>query len=258
MSVTSGRISSHGALRDQVSDVEWHTRCDLAALFRLTHHYKMTDMIYTHLSARLPDQPDHFLINVYGDMFDEVTASSLVKLDMDGNVVGDPTRFNLAGFNIHSGVYGERADVNCVMHTHTKAGVAVAATERGLLPISQHSMIVMPQVSYFEYSGPGTYETPQEIGAGCGKSHCVIMHNHGLLTSGHTIQATFNRMYYLESACQIQCSAAAMGDLRSMDEAVERDTFAVYAKRQANPELGQLEWSALLRLLDRRGADYRV
>ena len=103
MSATSGQSSSHSALRDQVSDVEWQTRCDLAALYRLTHHYKMTDMIYTHLSARLPDQPDHFLINAYGDMFDEVTASNLVKLDMDGNVVGDPTRFNVAGFNIHSG-----------------------------------------------------------------------------------------------------------------------------------------------------------
>ncbi len=257
MSVTSSRIGSPAGLRAQVSDVEWQTRCDLAALYRLTHHYKMTDMIYTHLSARLPDQPDHFLINAYGDMFDEVTASGLVKLDMDGNVVGDATRFNVAGFNIHSGVYGARDDVNCVMHTHTKAGVAVSATERGLLPISQHSINVMPQISYFDYSGPGTFETPEEIGAGCGKSHCVIMRNHGLLTSGHSIQATFYRMYYLESACQIQCSAAAMGDLREMDEAVKHDTFAVYSRRQANPELGQLEWPALLRMLDRQGSNYR-
>lgn len=240
-----------------MTDIEWQTRCDLAALYRLLDHYEMTDMIYTHLSARLTDQPDTFLINEFGEMFDEVTASSLVKLDMKGNVVGESGNFNVAGFNIHSGVYGARDDVNCVIHTHTRAGVAVAATKSGLLPISQHSVNVMPELSYFDYSGPGTFESPEEIGAGCGKSHSVIMRNHGLLTSGHSIQAAFYRIYYLESACKIQCSAAAMGELQTMDDDVKRDSLQVYTKRQANPELGQREWPALLRMLDRKGSDYR-
>jgi len=240
-----------------MSDHEWATRCDLAALYHLLHYYKMTDMIYTHLSARLPDQPDFFLINNYGQMFDEVTASSLVKIDMQGKVSDDSGTFNVAGFNIHSGVYGARSDANCVMHTHTRAGVAVSATEQGLLPISQHALNILSEVSYFDYSGPGTFESPQEIGEGCGQSHCVVMRNHGLLTSGHTIQAAFYRMYYLESACQIQSTAAAMGSLSPIDDAIQKQTTEIYRKRHRDPELGQREWPALLRMLNRQGVDYR-
>ena len=153
-------------LSKTVSEAEWQARCDLAALYRLTHHYRMTDMIYTHLSARVPDEEGTFLINRYGEMFDEVTASSLVKMDMEGNVVGEPGAFNMAGFNIHSGIYGARPDVNCVMHTHTRAGVAVSASKVGLQPISQHALIIMNDVSYFDYTGPGTTETPEDIGRG--------------------------------------------------------------------------------------------
>ena len=142
--------------KNEMSEAEWQTRCDLAALYRIVHHYKMTDLIYTHLSARVPGEPNTFLLNRYGDMFDEVTASSLVKMDMDGNVIGDQSRFNLAGFNIHSGAYKARPEINCVMHTHTRAGVAVAATERGLLPISQHVMLIWNDISYYEYGGPGS------------------------------------------------------------------------------------------------------
>ena len=246
------------SIRATMSDAEWETRCDLAALYRLLHHYKMTDMIYTHLSARVPGEPDTFLINRYGEMFDEVTASSLVKMDMQGNVVGEPGTFNLAGFNIHSGVYGARSDVNCVMHTHTRAGVAVSASAQGLLPISQHAMIILPEISYFEYTGPGTVETPEDIGAGCGNSHCVIMRNHGLLASGHSIQAAFYRMYYMETSCQIQASASAMGELHPVSEAAERETLELYTQRQKEEDLGQREWPGLMRMLERQGADYRV
>ncbi len=254
MSVPSSRVPVEATM----SEAEWETRCELAALYRLLHHYKMTDMIYTHLSARVPGEPETFLINRYGEMFDEVTASSLVKMDMQGNVIGEPGTFNLAGFNIHSGVYGAREDVNCVLHTHTRAGVAVSATAKGLLPISQHALIVLPEISYFDYSGPGTIETPQEIGDGCGKSHCVIMRNHGLLASGHSIQAAFYRLYYMETSCQIQASAAAMGDLQMMDESVEQQTMDLYLKRQSQDDLGQREWPALMRMLERQGVEYRV
>lgn len=247
------------ASRASISEVEWEARCDLAALYRLIHHYRMTDMIYTHLSLRVPDEPGTFLINRYGEMFDEVTASSLVKMDMEGSVVGEPGTFNLAGFNIHSGVYGARPDINCVMHTHTRAGVAVSATRKGLLPISQHALIIMADVGYYEYGGPGSVETPEDIGGGCGQSNCVIMRNHGLMALGHSVQSAFFRIYYLELACQIQATAQAMeGGLNTMDEATERDSVAHYGKRLADPEIGQREWPSLLRLLDRQGAEYRV
>jgi ribulose-5-phosphate 4-epimerase/fuculose-1-phosphate aldolase len=253
MSVTS--IDSHPS----ISEAEWTTRCDLAALYRLIHHYKMSDMIYTHLSARVPGEEGTFLINRYGEMFDEVTASSLVKMDMEGNVVGEPGTFNLAGFNIHSGVYGARPDITCVMHTHTRAGVAVSATEAGLMPISQHSLIILNDVSYFDYSGPGSKETPEDIGNGCGNSNCVIMRNHGLMAMGHTIQSAFFRMYYLELSCQIQTTASAMdGPLHRMDAAVENESIEHYGKQLTNPDLGQREWPSLLRMLDRSGAEFAV
>lgn len=247
------------AHRPDMSDAEWEARCDLAALYRLIDHYRMTDMIYTHLSTRVPDEDGTFLINRYGEMFDEVTASSLVKMDMEGNVVGEPGTFNLAGFNIHSGVYGARPDINCVMHTHTKAGVAVAASKAGLQPISQHALIIMGDVGYYDYGGPGSVETPEDVGGGCGASNCVIMRNHGLMALGDTMQSAFFRMYYLELACQIQSTAAAMeGGVNRMDEKVEQDSIAHYAKRLSEPGLGEREWPSLLRLLERKGAEYRV
>jgi len=253
MSVTS--INSRAGM----SDAEWRTRCDLAACYRLLHHYKMTDLIYTHLSARVPDEDGTFLINRYGEMFDEVTASSLVKMDMEGNVVGEPGAFNMAGFNIHSGVYGAREDINCVLHTHTRAGVAVASTKRGLEPISQHALIIYNDLSYFDYTGPGTTETPEDIGKGCGQSNCVVMRNHGLLVSGHTIQAAFIRMYYLELSCQIQESAASMGGgINEIAPEVVEETLKQYAERGSADNLGQREWPALLRMLERQGAEYAV
>lgn len=241
------------------SEAEWQTRCDLAALYRLVHHYKMTDMIYTHLSARVPDEDGTFLINRYGELFDEVTASSLVKMDMEGNVVGEPGAFNMAGFNIHSGIYGARPDTNCVMHTHTRAGVAVSASKAGLQPISQHALIIMNDVSYFDYTGPGTTETPQDIGDGCGKSDCVIMRNHGLMAVGHTIQAAFFRMYYLELSCQIQESASSMaGGVQPIAPEILKATLEQYATRGQAQDLGQREWPGLMRMLARNGAEFAV
>ena len=244
--------------RSGTSDSEWQTRCDLAALYRIVHSLRMTDLIYTHLSARVPGEENHFLINRYGDLFDEVTASSLVKMDFDGNVLGDQSRFNLAGFNIHSGAYMARPDVNCVMHTHTRAGIAVAASQRGLLPISQHALAVLDDLGYHDYEGPGVLEEREAVGLSCAKANCVILRNHGLLTMGETIPMAFKRMYYLELACQIQSSAVASGEplLLIRDDVIEA-TAKLHESRRSSGEYGALEWESLLRMLDRQGADYR-
>lgn len=241
-----------------MSDAEWDVRCNLAALYRILHYLRMTDLVYTHLSARAPGQENAFLINRYGDLFDEITASKLVKMDFDGNVVGDPARFNMAGFNIHSGVYMARPDVNCVMHTHTRAGIAVGASKRGLLPISQHSLVVLNDLAYHDYGGPGTLEEREVVGQSCATANNIIMRNHGLLTMGNTIPAAFKRMYYLEQSCQIQTAAVALNEsLITIRDDVQRATFELMEKNQSAPDYGGFEWESLLRMLERQGADYR-
>lgn len=244
--------------KQNTTEMERETRCNLAALYRILHHLRMTDLIYTHMSARVPGEAGTLLINRYGDLFDEVTASSLVKMDFDGNVIGDQSRYNEAGFNIHSGVYMARPDVNCVMHTHTRAGVAVAASQRGLLPISQHSLIVLGEIGYHDYGGLGVLEEREAVGRSCSKADCIIMRNHGLLTLGDTIQAAFRRMYYLELSCQIQTTAVAGGEpVVMIPETIQNETTEYLAnRRKARPE-GALEWESLLRMLDRQGADYK-
>lgn len=246
------------ARKPKTSGSEWQLRCDLAALYRILHDLRMTDLIYTHMSARIPGEQSTFLINRYGDLFDEVTASSLVKMDFDGNVLGDQARFNMAGFNIHSGVYMARPDVNCIMHTHTRAGIAVAISERGLLPISQHALTVLDEIGYHDYAGPGTLEEREDVGRSCAAANCIIMRNHGLLTLGETIPVAFKRMYYLELSCQIQTAAVAGGEPMVMirDEIVKA-TADLTAERRASASDGELEWQSLLRMLERQGADYR-
>ncbi len=241
-----------------VSEAEWETRCNLAALYRILHYLRMTDLVYTHMSARVPGEKNNFLINRYGDLFDEITASSLVKMDFDGNVLGDPARFNRAGFKIHSGVYMARPDVNCVMHTHTRAGIAVSVTERGLLPISQHSLVVINDLAYHDYGGPGTLEEREAVGASCASANNIIMRNHGLLALGETIPSTFKRMYYLEQSCQIQTAAVAQNEpLVMIRDDVQRATFEMMENNQSTPDYGNFEWESLLRMLERQGAEYR-
>jgi ribulose-5-phosphate 4-epimerase/fuculose-1-phosphate aldolase len=241
-----------------MSDAEWDVRCDLAALYRILHHLRMTDLVYTHMSARVPGQENAFLINRYGDLFDEITASRLVKMDLDGNVVGDPARFNMAGFNIHSGVYMARPDVNCVMHSHTRAGIAVGASKCGLLPISQHSLVVLEDLAYHDYGGPGTLEPREVVGRSCAAANNIIMRNHGLLTLGRTIPSAFKRMYYLEQSCQIQTAATALnGPLVTIREDVQQATFELMRKSQSAADYGDFEWESLLRMLERQGVEYR-
>ena len=251
MSVTSLRKKA------DISEAEWQMRCDLAALYRIVDKLRMTDLIYTHLSARVPGEPDHFLINRYGEFFDEVTASSLVKMDFDGNVVGEPGEFNEAGWTIHSGVLMARPDANCVMHLHTRASVAVAAQKGGLRPISQQALLVLGNLAYHEYDVVvGNMDEREHLGKDCAKADCVILRNHGLLTMGKSVKETFKRMYFLETACQIQ-TAAGDGELIEVPKTTVDAAIKRYEKKWASGTYADLEWESLLRMLDRQGSDYR-
>ena len=241
-----------------MNDAEWRTRCDLAALYRIIDLLGWTDLIYTHMSARIPGQDGYFLINRYGELFEEVTASSLVKVDFDGNVVGAEGRFNPAGFNIHSGAYMARPDIACVIHLHTKAAIAVAAQKDGLLPISQHSLMVLGVLGYHDYDGPGVLEEREAVGRDCVGRDLLILRNHGLLGMGTTLQMAFKRIYYLQRACEIQIDALAGGrELELIPDDVQQATFKLWRERFATGTQGEVEWETMLRKLERDGADYR-
>ena len=243
--------------RSDISDVEWETRCNLAALYRILHKLRMTDLIYTHMSARVPGEPEHFLINRYGEFFDEITASSLVKIDFDGNVIGNQGHFNDAGFVIHSAVLMARPDTQCAMHLHTRSSVAVSAQARGLRPISQQSLMVLGSLGYHDYDvAGGNLDEREPLGRDCAKADCIILRNHGLLTIGTSVQQAFKKMYLLETACQIQ-TAAGDGELIEVPEPVRSKAIERYKKHFDDDACGDLEWGSLLRMLDRDGADYR-
>src|SRR5687768_5314879 len=220
------------SVRDRVSKEEWQTRVDLAAAYQLAHIYKWTDLIYTHFSARVPGTED-FLINPYGLMFDEITASTLVKIDLEGKVLDDPLDMgvNEAGFIIHSCMHKARPEINCVIHTHTRAGVAVSAMKCGLLPISQHSMMSQPEVTYHDYEGIALYKEEQaRMAANLGKtSKAMILRNHGLLALGETVRQAFEIMYYLDASCQIQIDALA-GGLHNVQHMSEQAAKTAYGQ----------------------------
>jgi len=212
-----------------VSDAEWKVRCDLAALYRLIAYHRMTDLIYTHISARLPGPENHFLINQYGVMFHEMRASDLVKIDYDGNIVGDDQqsrRVNAAGICIHSAIHMARHDLACVIHTHTAAGMAVAAQKHGLLPISQHALKFYGHLAYHGYEGIALdLDERERLVSDLGEHRAMILQNHGLLVAGRTIPEAFSNIYYLERACQAQVAALAGGtELVMPPEAVRLHT----------------------------------
>ena len=247
------------SVRDRVSREEWQARVDLAAAYQLAHIYKWTDLIYTHFSARVPGTED-FLINPYGMMFDEITASNLVKIDWDGKILDDPLGMgvNEAGFVIHSCVHKARPEINCVIHTHTRAGVAVSAMKCGLLPISQHAMRIQSEVTYHDYEGVALYKDEQvrmarDLGK---KSKAMILRNHGLLTLGETVREAFEIMYYLDAACQIQVDACAGGlhNVQMMSDDAAQKSYDRLSMTD-HPRAPR-DWPALLRLLDRRGIRY--
>jgi len=249
------------SLRKRVSEAEWETRVELAACYRLAAAYRMTDMIYTHISARVPGTED-FLINAYGMLFDEITASSLVKLTLEGEIVEDETGLgvNQAGYVIHSAVHGARADVGCVMHSHAGAGLAVAAQKDGLLPLTQHSMRFTGCLSYHDYEGPSLELGERErLQANLGDSAAMILRNHGLLVTGRSVPEAFIRLYRLERACQIQVDAGAAGTLNILGDnlaaksGADMDRFA----EMESGGLGDLKFAALIRKLDKVDTSWR-
>ena len=246
-------------LRSRISDAEWQMRVDLAAAYQLAHLYRWTDLIYTHFSARVPGT-EHFLINPYGLMFDEITASNLVKIDPEGNVLEDLTGvgYNEAGFVIHGCMHAARPEVSCVLHTHTRAGVAVSAMKCGLLPLSQHAMRVQRMVTYHDYEGIALdlderTRMARDLGP---TSKAMILRNHGLLALGESVREAFDVMYYLDTACQIQVDAMAggMDNVLAMSEQAAQ-TAAEQFVRPGRPA-EQKDWPALLRMLDRKGVRY--
>jgi len=245
-------------VRVNMSEVEWQTRCDLAALYRITDHYGWTDTINTHMSARIPDEPKCFLINNYGDLFHEITASSLVKMDLDGKVYSDNGSFNAAGFTIHSGVYKARPDANCVTHTHTRAGTGISVLKKGLRPISQDALAVLDELVYHEYGMPASDEECEALGVTCQGGSSVVLRNHGLLTVGATIPAALRRLYMLERACEVEIIARGLGEEPTpIDPEVVR-MYGERAKQQrASPEFGMADWKAAVRLVEGKGNDWR-
>jgi len=249
------------------TETELRLRQELAACYRLIAHFRMTDLIFTHISVRIPGPEHHFLINPYGLMFDEITASNLVKIDLQGNAVEpSPYRVNPAGFVIHSAIHGAREDAQCVLHTHTKAGCAVAALKCGLLPVNQISMEFYGKVAYHDYEGVALdMDEQQRLVADLGDKPVLMLRNHGLLTVGETVSEAFLRMYYLEKACEIQLAAQAAGEIVLPSDAVCAHTerqFNDHARQLKERELTdtgamQLAWNALLRLLERVAPDYR-
>ena len=246
-------------VRERVSREEWQMRVDLAAAYQLAAIFKWTDLIYTHFSARLPGSED-FLINPYGLMFDEITASNLVKIDAQGKVLDDPLDlgYNEAGFVIHGCVHAARPEIGCVIHTHTRAGVAVSAMKCGLLPISQHAMRVQQQVAYHDYEGIALdmderTRMAKDLGK---KSKAMILRNHGLLSLGETVREAFEMMYYLDCACQIQIDAMAGGLENVLQMSKSAAATATEQFERSDRPSTHKDWPALLRLLERRGVDY--
>jgi ribulose-5-phosphate 4-epimerase/fuculose-1-phosphate aldolase len=253
-------ILKRQSVKERVGKDEWDLRVDLAAAYQLAALYKWTDLIYTHFSARLIGR-DEFLINPYGLMFDEVTASNLVKVDHDGKVLEDPLGlgYNAAGFVIHGCVHEARPEIGCVIHTHTRAGVAVSAMKCGLLPISQHAMRIQRSVTYHDYEGIALEMDERErMAKDLGKeSKAMILRNHGLLTLGATVREAFELMYYLDCACQIQIDALSGGMDNVLQMSKEAGDTAHEQFNRPDRSASLKDWPALLRLLERKGIDYR-
>ncbi|MFT4194261.1 class II aldolase/adducin family protein [Ottowia sp.] len=246
-------------VRSLVSAEEWQLRVDLAACYRLVALYGWSDLVFTHISARIPGPEHHFLINPYGLLFDEVTASSLVKVDMDCNKLLDsPWPVNPAGFVIHSCIHAAREDVQCVLHTHSRAGVAVSAQKCGVLPISQQSTFVLASLAYHDYEGVALRddEKPRLV-ADMGMANHLMLRNHGLLTVGPTVADAFMTMYNFENACRIQIDAqAGGGELVHFDPRILDGIMQVAKAVTTGKGAGALAWPALLRRLDRERPGY--
>jgi ribulose-5-phosphate 4-epimerase/fuculose-1-phosphate aldolase len=241
-----------------VSSEEWQARVDLAACYRLVALKGMDDIVYTHISLRVPGSDDHFLINPFGTMFEEITASSLVRIDLDGKVVSPQgARVNEAGFTVHSAVHAARADVHCVIHTHTRAGMAISSLRQGLLPLCQKSMLFQNRLAYHDFRGIAFDLTEREsLVADLGAHKAMVLRNHGLLTCGRDCAEAFSLMYQLDLACQVQM------DVLAANVAYQVPTEAIAEKAAHQLESypltpADLEWPGLLRKLDRLDPGFR-
>jgi ribulose-5-phosphate 4-epimerase/fuculose-1-phosphate aldolase len=248
-----------------MEESEWQTRCDLAALYRLVAHYGMTDFVYTHISARVPGPEHHFLINQYGVLFEEMRASDLVKIDLDGNIVNQDekrSRFvNAAGFTIHSAVHAARPDLKCVIHTHSNAAMAVAAQKHGLLPITQTALKFYGKTSYHAFEGIAfDHEERPRLVADLGPVNKVmILTNHGFLAGGENCAEAFLEIYYLERAARAQIAALSGGaELVFPSEEVCRRTAAQFEPQGAMREAYlRMTWNTALRQIENGPTDYR-
>ncbi|MBK8726540.1 MAG: class II aldolase/adducin family protein [Holophagaceae bacterium] len=249
------------SLQDTMSPEEWRVRVDLAAAYRLVAAFGWDDLVFTHISARVPGTADQFLINPYGLMFDEITASSLVRIDLEGRKLDDsPFPVNPAGFTIHSAIHAARHDAACVLHLHSPDGCAVAAQQEGLLPISQKSTFILASLATHDYEGIALREDEKpRLVRDLGDATFLLLRNHGLLTVGPSVADAFVSMYMFETACTIQVRAqAGGGELVRVPDAILAGARA--ASRQATGGLspGALAWPGLLRRLDRTDASYRT
>jgi ribulose-5-phosphate 4-epimerase/fuculose-1-phosphate aldolase len=250
------------SLKHVVSEDEWKLRVNLAACYRLVAMYGWSDLIFTHISAKLPEsvsgKDHHFLINPYGLMFDEITASSLLKIDLQGKQINESSFYvNHAGFVIHSTIHEARHDAVCVLHTHSRAGVAVSAQKEGLLPISQQSSLLLSSLAYHDYEGLAVHDDERDrLKADLGDSKYMILRNHGLLTVGCSVPDAFLAMYFLEMSCQIQISAQAGGTLSPVPQKVLDGVTSAVRVQQSKGSAADLAWPALLRRLDRLSPGY--
>ncbi|EJM73902.1 ribulose-5-phosphate 4-epimerase-like epimerase or aldolase [Pseudomonas sp. GM49] len=245
---------------DNIDPIEWKARCELAALYRLVAYFRMTDLIDTHITLRIPGPEHHFLINRYGVIFDRMKASDLVRIDQYGQVVGganERTRVNAAGFVIHSAIHMARPDLNCVVHTHTAAGMAVAAQEQGLLPISQHALKFFGKLAYHTYEGIALSLAERErLVADLGPHKAMILRNHGLLAAGGNVAEAFHEIHFLERACQAQVAALAGGSqLVYPNEDVCKHTAEQFGRDEAEEIMG-LSWNAALTLIEDQRESY--
>ncbi|WP_437883894.1 class II aldolase/adducin family protein [Pseudomonas sp. LRF_L74] len=245
---------------ENIDQVEWQARCELASLYRLVAHFRMTDLIDTHITLRVPGPDHHFLINRYGVIFDHMKASDLVRIDQHGRVVGGDSarsRVNAAGFVIHSAIHMARPDLNCVIHTHTAAGMAVAAQEQGLLPISQHALKFYGKLAYHTYEGIAlSLDERERLVADLGTHRAMILRNHGLLAAGSSVAHAFHEIHFLERACQAQIQAlSGNSKLVLPSEEVCRLTAQQFDRDEAD-EIIDMSWRAALSLIENQRESY--
>lgn len=240
-------------------DAEWRARLALAACYRLVDHYGMTDLVYTHITAAVPGEERHFLINPYGLMFDEITASSLVKVDLDGNVLSETGfEINPAGYVIHSAIHAAREDVECVLHTHSVAGTAVSVLEGGLQVLDQQSSQFHERIAYHDWEGFALDEDEKpRLVADLGDKRAMIMRNHGLIVAGRSVPEAFRLIYYLERACRLQLQVMASGAKISPPSPEVCEKTARAWDESSSDVATIREWPALIRMLDRKDPSYR-